>query len=566
MLLDDGSFEETASQLVSVDPLLFSDTMSYRERLAHAREKTGLSEAVVTGIGRINGNAAVLAVLDFEFMGGSMGSVVGEKVTLAMEMALKRRLPFISIAASGGARMQEGMLSLVQMAKTTGAALRLRQRGIPYISVLTNPTTGGVYAGYASQGGIVLAEPGALIGFAGPRVIEGVTGQPPPKDAQTAEFLLAHGMIDAVVERGRLRNVLATLLHLLDNPFRLAQRSDELYRPDPRPPASAWEAVQLARHERRPTSEDYIQRMMPQFVELHGDRVHGDDPALIGGIGDLGGISVVVLAQERGRGDGSARRNEGRMRPEGYRKAARLMRLAGELRLPLVTFIDTPGAALDFDAEANGLAQSISGCLAAMSILPVPIVAAVIGEGGSGGALALGVADEILMQENAIYSVIAPEGAAAILYHDVERAQQVADALRLTAADCRGLGAVDTIVPEPEGGAHQDPDYAALLLRNFVVDALVGLRGRPAARLVDARYRKFRRLGQPEAHLRQTVAREIEGLQQALGHRFEQVTKSPLTRPFGDHGAGLRPPGDGSADPVPDSDEALPPSEKPVSP
>src|SRR5438094_392520 len=420
MLLDAGSFTEIGADLVSYDPLLFQDTMPDPERLAQARDKTGLSEPVVTGVGRINGREAVLAVLDFSFLGGTMGAVVGEKVALAMELALKRRLPFISIVASGGARMQEGMLSLVQMAKTTAAALRLRQHGIPFISVLTNPTTGGVYAGYASQGSIILAEPGALIGFAGPRVIEGVTGKPAPRDAQTAEFLLEHGMVDAVVERSRLRNLLATLIQLLDNPFRLGQRSDELYRPRPQPPESAWEAVELARHADRPTSWDYIQRMMPQFVELHGDRLHGDDPALIGGIGDLGGITVVVLAQERGRGAERERRNEGRMRPEGYRKAARLMRLAAELRLPLVTFIDTPGAALDFDTEAKGLAPSISSCLATMSILPVPIVAAVIGEGGSGGALALGVADAVLMQENAIYSVIAPEGAAAILYHDVE--------------------------------------------------------------------------------------------------------------------------------------------------
>jgi acetyl-CoA carboxylase carboxyl transferase alpha subunit len=525
MLLDSGTFVETASDLESVDPLLFQDTMPYPERLAQARQKTGLSEAVATGSGRINGREAVLAVLDFDFLGGTMGAVVGEKIALAMELALKRRLPFISVAASGGARMQEGMLSLMQMAKTTAAALRLRQHGVPFISVLTNPTTGGVYAGFASQGSIILAEPGALIGFAGPRVIEGVTGKPAPRDAQTAEFLLEHGMIDAVVERSRLRNVLATVLQLLDNPFKLGQRSDELYRPTPRPPDSAWEAVQLARHRARPTSWDYIQRIMPQFVELHGDRLHGEDPALIGGIGDMGGIIVVALAQERGRGDEQQRRHEGRMRPEGYRKAARLMRLAAELHLPLVTFIDTPGAALDFEAEANGLAPSISACLATMSILPVPIVAAVIGEGGSGGALALGVADQVLMQENAIYSVIAPEGAAAILYHDVERAQQVAEALRLTAADCLKLGVVDTVVPEPTGGAHQDPDYAALLLRNFIVDALVGLRGRSGAHLVEDRYRKFRHLGQQEVRFRETVAREIEELQQAFGQRLGHINE-----------------------------------------
>jgi acetyl-CoA carboxylase carboxyl transferase subunit beta len=530
MLVDDGSFLETGADLESADPLLFQDTMPYPERLAQARQKTALTEAVVTGIGRLNGREAVLAVLDFDFLGGTMGTVVGERVALAMELALKRRLPFISVAASGGARMQEGLLSLMQMAKTTSAALRLRQGGVPYISVLANPTTGGVYAGYASQGSVVLAEPGALIGFAGPRVIEGVTGKPAPRDAQTAESLLEHGMVDAVVDRPRLRNVLATLLQLLDNPFRLGQRSDDLYRPTPRPPASAWDAVQLARHADRPTSSDYIERMMPQFVELHGDRLQGEDPALIGGIGDMGGITVMVLAQERGRGDARPRRNEGRMRPEGYRKAARLMRLAAELRLPIVTFIDTPGAMLDFDAEAKGLAPSISNCLATMSILPVPIVAAVIGEGGSGGALALGVADAVLMQENAIYSVIAPEGAAAILYRDVERAQQVAETLRLTAGDCLELGVVDTVVPEPAGGAHQDADYAALLLRNFVVDALVGLRNRSGNRLVDDRYRKFRRIGQQQVHFRETVAREIEELQQAFGQRIHEILPNGLPR------------------------------------
>src|SRR6266571_2446971 len=203
-----------------------------------------------------------------------------------MELPIKNRLPFISVAASGGARMQEGMLSLVQMAKTAAAAMRLKQSGVPFISVLTDPTTGGVYASYASLGDIILAEPGALIGFAGPRVIEQLTGNSPPEGAQTAEFLYQHGWVDCVVERPRLRNVLATLLQLFHNPWDLQTRGDaELYRPPPRPPAEAWTAVQLARHPNRPTARSYILRMLPQFVELHGDRQFGDDPAVICGIG-----------------------------------------------------------------------------------------------------------------------------------------------------------------------------------------------------------------------------------------------------------------------------------------
>jgi len=522
ILLDEGSFRETSHGLSTTDPLGFSDRLPYQERLAAARERTATEESLVTGIGQVNGRSAVLAVSEFDFLGGSMGTVQGEKVALALELAAKQRLPFIAVSASGGARMQEGMLSLVQMAKTAAAAMRLKQAGVPFISVLTDPTTGGVYASYASLGDIILAEPGALIGFAGPRVIEQLTGHPPPEGAQTAEFLHQHGWVDAIVDRPRLRNVLATLLQLFQNPWDMQRGEGEIYRPPPRPPAEAWAAVQLARHPERPTARRYIQRMLPQFVELHGDRQHGDDPAVICGIGDLAGITVLAVAQERGDAQDRELRRGGRMRPEGYRKALRMMRLAAQLRLPLLTLIDTPGAALDFETEARGLAPSIAACLAAMSVLPVPVVTAVIGEGGSGGALALGVADRVLMQENAIYSVIAPEGAAAILYRDAERARDLAEALKLTAADCNMLGVVDTVVPEPAGGAHQDPDYAALLLRNFILDALIELRKVGSGKLVEERYRKFRRMGQQPVQGRQ-FGRDVQELQRSVTRAIEEL-------------------------------------------
>ncbi|MGE3267701.1 MAG: acetyl-CoA carboxylase, carboxyltransferase subunit beta [Chloroflexota bacterium] len=533
LLLDEGSFREVHASLTSVDPLLFSDRVPYSARLDEAQETTGLDDAVIIGTGRINGHECVIAVLEFAFMGGSMGTVVGEKVALAIELATDRKLPFISVSASGGARMQEGMLSLVQMAKTSAAATRLSQAGLPFISVLTNPTTGGVYASFASRGDVILAEPGALIGFAGPRVIEQLTGRAKPKDAQTAEYLLAHGQIDGVVDRARLRNVLATFLQLLAKSRAAAPRiENELYRPETRQSSSAWDTVELARHPDRPTSMDYVRLMLPLFVELHGDRHSLDDPAVICGIGDLGGITVMLIAQERGRDDAERElRNGGRMSAEGYRKAARAMRLAGRLGLPVLTLIDTPGAALDFDSEARGLAPSIAECLSTMSILPVPVVAVVIGEGGSGGALALGVADRILMQEHSIYSVIAPEGAAAILYHDAQRARDLADALKLTAADCKLLGVVDTLVPEPEGGAHLDPHYAALLLRNFVLDALLELRKVKPRRLVDSRYRKFRRMGQqPAASRRDSFTRDMDLLQRRFGAALGQVMDLLTTR------------------------------------
>jgi acetyl-CoA carboxylase carboxyl transferase beta subunit/acetyl-CoA carboxylase carboxyl transferase alpha subunit len=524
LLADPDSFKPSNPALVSVDPLVFTDRISYRDRLERARRETGLNEAVVTGTARVNGRECVLAVFDFNFMGGSMGSVVGEKVALAMEMALERRYPFIAVVASGGARMQEGMLSLVQMGKTAATAMRLHQAGIPSITVLTNPTTGGVYGSFASQGDFLFAEPGALIGFAGPRVIEQLTGEPPPAGTHTAEFLLEHGQVDGVVDRARLRGVLATLLQLFQSRGPGEVRAGyDAYRPPQRiPPPSAWPEVQLARRNDRPTSADYIRRLMPQFVELHGDRVFGDDSAVIAGIGDLAGMTVCAIGQERGHGD--PQRNGGHLKPEGFRKAARVMRLAAELRLPLVTFIDTPGAHLDYESEARGLAGALSSCLANMSVLPVPIVSVVIGEGGSGPALALGVADRILMQEHAVYSVIAPEGAAAIVHRDAARAQDIADALKITAYDCLVLGVVDAIVPEPENGAHTDPDYAALLLRGEIVNSLVELRRRDPRRLVDERFRKFRRMG------------EFQRLVEAAEGQRAEVLRTAMRRAFGSLG------------------------------
>jgi acetyl-CoA carboxylase carboxyl transferase alpha subunit len=252
---------------------------------------------------------------------------------------------------------------------------------------------------------------------------------------------------------------------------------------------------------------------MPQFVELHGDRVFGDDAAVVAGIGDLAGITVCAIGQERGHGD--PLRNGGHLKPEGFRKAARIMRLAAELRLPLLTFIDTPGAHLDYESEARGLAGALSSCLANMSVLPVPIVSVVIGEGGSGPALALGVADRILMQEHAVYSVIAPEGAAAIVHRDAARAQDIADALKITAYDCLVLGVVDAVVPEPENGAHADPDYAALLLRGEIVSSLVELRRRDPRRLVDERFRKFRRMGEFQRLVEAADGQRAEALRTA---------------------------------------------------
>jgi len=259
---------------------------------------------------------------------------------------------------------------------------------------------------------------------------------------------------------------------------------------------SAWQRTQLARHPRRPRTLDYVRLLLEDFVELHGDRVFGDDAAIVGGLARFEGRSVVVVGQQKGRDTReNIARNFGMPHPEGYRKARRLMELAEKFGKPLVTFIDTPGAYPGIGAEERGQAEAVARNLKTLSGLRTPIVAVVVGEGGSGGALAIGIADRVLMLEYAVYSVISPEGCAAILWGDRAKAPEAAEILKVTAPDLLRLGAVDLVVPEPLGGAHRDAEGAARLLRDALRGELVTLRSRSVESLLQARYEKFRRLG-----------------------------------------------------------------------
>lgn len=508
-LVDEGSFRETNAGLVSSDPLHFEDETAYSDRLRLLLEQTGESDAIVTGFARIGGKDVAIAALDFGFLGGSMGVVVGEKLVRLAEKARDRRCPLITISASGGARMQEGMLSLLQMAKTSAAVQRLREEGCPYLSILANPTTGGVFASFANLGDVIVAEPGALIGFAGPRVAEQVIGGKLPPGTHTSEFLREHGMVDAIIDRREQRLYLERLLTILAAPrtgYEKARDKDKDKEKRPRlgrarvpvREVPAWETVQRARAADRMTSSDFIQRMLSDFVELHGDRSSGDDPAVIAGVGTLGGNAVAIIGLERGHGAERAFRHDGRPYPEGYRKARRVMDLAERLGLPLVTLIDTPGAYPGIEAEERGLAAEIAGSLARMSRLRAPIVTAIIGEGGSGGALALAVADRVLMLESAIYSVIAPEGAATILYRDVARAPEVSAKLKLTAAELLRLEIVDEIVPEAEGNDFMAPDALSASLATAISSALASIQGKRIDRLVKERYNRYQQFGRTQ--------------------------------------------------------------------
>jgi acetyl-CoA carboxylase carboxyl transferase subunit beta len=504
LLVDPGSFRELDRTMRSRDPLHFSDDRPYEDRLAHGREQHGRNDAILTGEAAISGQPCVLAVLDFEFMGGSMGVVVGERIARAADRARKKRLPLIVISASGGARMQEGMFALQQMAKTVTAIKKLRLAGLPYISVLTDPTTGGVFASFASLGDIVIAEPKAQIGFAGPRVAERLLGAPLPPDSHHAENLLAHGHLDAIVPRQRLRTFFGRVLRLYRDSATAPQgrSADTSWRAETVPGRlpDAWREVELARAPDRPTALDYISAIVTDFIELHGDHIAADDPAVVAGLGWIGEHPVAIASFERGHGEMSAARRNGQPMPAGFRKAHRVMTLAARWSLPVVTLVDTPGAYPGVEAEEHGLAAAIAQSLSLMSDLPTPIIAAIIGEGGSGGALALALADRVLMQEHAIYSVIAPEGAAAILFRDTERAPELAGRLRITASELHELGFVDEVIREPALSAAASPEEAAALLRAALVSQLQELRGLDPRLL--ARQRQERYLNVGNQHIR----------------------------------------------------------------
>lgn len=502
LVADPESFEEWDAQMPRNNPL---DFKGYDEKLKSLQEKTGLNEAVVTGKCTIGGEPAVIGVCDGRFMMASMGEVVGEKITRAVERATEEKLPVIIFACSGGARMQEGILSLMQMAKTSAALKRHSEAGQLYVSVLTDPTTGGVTASFAMLGDIILAEPKALIGFAGPRVIEQTIGQKLPKGFQRSEFLLEHGFIDRIVERDEMKDVLASILKNHSgsrkiNPVTEAEDSsaaegnDGVY-PDTVPAESAWDSVQISRKKDRPVGDDYIRALFTDFIEFHGDRYYKDDKAIIGGIASFGGCPVTVIAQAKGRTTAeNIERNFGMPSPDGYRKALRLMKQAEKFHRPVICFVDTPGAFCGLEAEERGQGEAIARNLFELSDLKTPLLSVVIGEGGSGGALAMAVADEVWMMNHAIYSILSPEGFASILWKDSKRASEAAEVMKLTAADLKKLGIIEKVIPEPEDFTVENMEPVNKILENAIAVFLQDHMGLSEKELTEKRYQRFRQM------------------------------------------------------------------------
>ncbi len=508
MITDPGTFEEWDEELVSCNSLHFR---GYEEKIEALQEKTGLKEAVVTGKAQIGGQPTVIGVCDGRFLMASMGEAVGEKITRAIERATEEKLSVILFACSGGARMQEGIVSLMQMAKTSAALKRHSDAGLLYISVLTDPTTGGVTASFAMLGDIILAEPNALIGFAGPRVIEQTIGEKLPKGFQRSEFLLKHGFIDQIVERENLKAVLEQILKMHGSPRESAGaagrnediqdagiESENLWQNkkiQDRKMRNAWEIVQISRQKGRPVGSDYISHLFSGFIELHGDRFYQDDKAVIGGLAYFRGMPVTVIAQVKGKSTReNVEHNFGMPSPEGYRKALRLMKQAEKFHRPVICFVDTPGAFCGLEAEERGQGEAIARNLFELSALKTPVLSIIIGEGGSGGALAMAVADEVWMLENSIYSILSPEGFASILWKDSKRADEAAEVMKLTAFDLKKLEIIENIIPEPEDYTEENMNVVCETLEPAIADFLKKYSAMEPEKLTQRRYQRFREM------------------------------------------------------------------------
>jgi len=501
MVTDSKSFESWFDNLQMCNPL---GDKEYEKKIRDAKSKTGLDEAVIVGQATIFGEPIIMGVCDSKFLMGSMGYVVGEKITRAVEKATELKLPILLFCCSGGARMQEGIISLMQMAKTSAALKRHSESGLLYISILTDPTMGGVTASFALLGDIILAEPNALIGFAGPRVIKQTLGCDLPEGAQTAENLVKHGIIDGVVKREDLKRTLYYLIiankkystyvnfnnndNLKFTPNEIAKER-EFYSKD----ISIWQKVKEVRKLERPSALDYINYIFDWFFELHGDRNFSDDKAIIGGIALLNGQPITVIAGHKGKNPEEAiKSNCGMPLPEGYRKAIRLMKEAEKFNRPIVSFVNTPGAFCGLEAEARGQGEAIARNLFEMSNLKVPILCIIIGEGGSGGALATAVGNEVWMLENSLYSILSPEGYAAILWKDSSRAEEAVEIMKITAQDLKELGIIEQIIPEYGGADKKIVSSISGYLKEKIIEFLRKYNKLSPEQIAFQRYIRFR--------------------------------------------------------------------------
>jgi acetyl-CoA carboxylase carboxyl transferase beta subunit len=464
----------------------------YAAALEQARQRTGLDEAVVSGEGCLEGRRVAVVACEFGFLAGSIGVAAAERFVRAVERATRQRLPLFAATTSGGTRMQEGTLAFLQMVKISAAIAAHRAAALPYVVYLRHPTTGGVLASCGSLGHVTAAEPGALIGFLGPRVYEALYDEPFPAGVQVAENLFEHGLVDAVVSPEDLRTIAADALDVLCPPDSLPPPHAGEAEPDPDHLADvpAWESITRSRRRERPGVRGLLKVAAHPVVPLNGTGQGETDPGLLLALARFGAAPCIVLGQDRRRSAAHP------MGPAGLRSARRGMRLAAELGLPLVSVIDTAGAALSKEAEEGGLAGEIARCLADLATLRAPTLCLLLGQGTGGGALALLPADRVVAAQHAWLSPLPPEGASAILYRTTERAPEIAAAQRVRSADLLADGIVDRVVPERPDAA-EEPTAFLERVGAVLEEELIRLLAADPDERYDARLARYRALGLP---------------------------------------------------------------------
>jgi acyl-CoA carboxylase subunit beta len=485
LALDAGSWQSWDD-----DPVLVAMSPAYAAQLAKARERTGLDEAVTTGEGRISGRRVAVLAGEFGFLGGSIGVATAERLVRAIERATEERLPLLAAPTSGGTRMQEGTVAFLQMVKIAAAVAAHRAVGLPYLVYLRNPTTGGVFASWGSLGHVTVAEPGALIGFLGPRVYEALYGRPFPEGVQRAENLYEHGLVDAVLPAESLARIADRTLTVL-----LAERDGLPPVPElPKEPLDdipAWESIRISRRPERPGVRQLLRSAATDVVPLNGTGQGEQDPGLLIALARFGGAPCVLLGQDRG-----GQTPEQPLGPAAMREARRGMGLAAELRLPLVTVIDTAGVALTREAEEGGLSGEIARCIAELVTLEAPTLCLLLGQGAGGGALALVPADRVIAAQHAWLSPLPPEGASAIVHRSTEYAAQMAADQGVRSLDLLRSGIVDRIVAERPDAADEPADFCARVGQVLAYE-LITLLGLDSAHRLEQRRLRYRRLGLP---------------------------------------------------------------------
>ncbi len=501
-VLDEGSFVSW-----DTEPLAIPTSESYARELAEARASSGYDESVLTGEGRVFGRRVAVVVCEFDFLAGSIGVAAAERITVAIQRATAERLPLLASPSSGGTRMQEGTVAFLQMVKIAAAVTLHKQAHLPYLVYLRHPTTGGVFASWGSLGHVTIAQPGALIGFLGPRVYEKLYGEPFPPGVQTAENLERHGVIDAVVPLEELRDILDRALTVVaDDPGPAPQRAETLRRSPPQaggtptsslhsasspaeaeplPDVPAWDSILASRRPDRPGVQHLLRHGCSDQVLLSGTG-QGEAATMLLALARFDGQPAVLLGQQRVVG--------GLVGPAALREARRGMTLAAGLRLPLVLVIDTAGPALSAEAEEGGLAGEIAHCLAELVTLDTPTVSVLLGQGSGGPALAMVPADRVLAALHGWLAPLPPEGASAIVFRDTDHAAELSAAQGVRSVDLLASGIVDAVVPEHPDAADEPVEFSTRLSAAIAVE-LNALRSVPDPDRMAARLRRYRNIG-----------------------------------------------------------------------